>query len=196
VSEGELVPAKTPSQPVAEAPGTPIAAPDTQVTQAPTTQVTAAPTTQPEYFEDQLIVTRSLSNGQSLARSDVATQRVRVVAPGATQATLTIEDVIGQAAARDLRAGETLTSNDLKAAQAIVAGQFMTVSLKIGPDQNVETVAKALNNGAPGETIEAKNEATGEVYNIKITGPNAGAVISPDSTSNDHGVASTDNGAN
>jgi flagella basal body P-ring formation protein FlgA len=167
------------------------------VAEAPKTQpIAIAPTSQPQYFEEQLVLTRALSSGQTILKSDIATKRVPVDAP-ATQPVLEAEQLIGQSAARDLRAGETLCVDDVKPAQAIAAGQFMTVSLKIGPDQQpVETVAKAMNDGAPGDTIEAKNEATGEVYNVTITGPNAGQVIDSSLKGNDHGVATTDNGAN
>jgi flagella basal body P-ring formation protein FlgA len=156
----------------------------------------AAPATQPQYFDEQIILTRALSSGQTILKSDIATKRVQISAP-ATQPALEMGQLIGQSAARDLRAGEALTLDDVKPAQAIAAGQFMTVSLKIGPDQQpVETVAKAMNDGAPGETIDAKNESTGEVYNVTITGPNAGQVIDSSLKGNDHGVATTDNGAN
>ena len=163
---------------------------------APATQsIAIAPATQPQYFQEQLVLTRALSSGQTLVKSDVAIKRVQVDAP-ATQPATTIDQLIGQAAARDLRAGEMLGIDDVKSPQAIAAGQFMTVSLKIGPDKSVETVAKALNAGASGDIIEAKNESTGEVYNVTITGPNAGQVIDSSFRGNDHGVATTDNGAN
>ena len=196
VVEGQVLPARTQAtaEPVAE---TKISL--QPAAQAPVSQVEAAPTTQPqeEYFEERIVVTRALSNGQELLKSDVAIQRVKLDAP-ATQPSIAIDDVIGQVAARDLHAGERLGEFDVKAPQAIIAGQFMTVALKIGPEEStVETVAKAMSAGARGETIEAKNEATGEVYNVKITGPNAGTVTSAESNpSNDHGVATTDNGAN
>ncbi len=178
----------------------PVAEQGAAVLETQSVAIEVAPATQPQYFEEQLVITRALSTGQTLIKSDIAIKRVPVDSP-ATHPATTVDQLIGQSAARDLRAGEMLGTDDVKSPQAIAAGQFMTVSLKIGPDeQSVETVAKALNPGAAGDIIEAKNEATGEVYNVTITGPNAGQVIDSSLKGNEQrnkqGVATTDNGAN
>jgi hypothetical protein len=95
------------------------------------------------------------------------------------QTLATTQPVVAEAATTH----DAVSESDAKPQAGVIAGQFMTVSLKIGPDTTIETVAKALDAGVAGDTIEAKNEATGQVYNVKITGPNAGEVRNEESVS-------------
>jgi flagella basal body P-ring formation protein FlgA len=134
-------------------------------------------------WEDQLVLSRPLSKGQAILKSDIAARRV-LVEKFSDQPLTKPDDLIGQVAARDMKAGDVLTAGDATAAQIIEAGQFMTVSFKVAPDSNVETVARALEAGAAGKTVRARNESTGEIYHVRVTGPNAGEVV----------IASSDDG--
>jgi len=125
-------------------------------------------------WEDQVVLTRPLSRGQAILQRDVASRRVLV--EQLTEEKLgKPEEAIGAVAARALKSGELLTADAVTEPQAVQAGDFVTVSMKIGTSQ-VETVARALDAGARGKSIRAKNEANGQVYQVKITGPGAGEV--------------------
>ena len=83
---------------------------------------------------------------------------------------------IGQLAARELKAGEVIMPTDLTAPAIVAKGDFISVSVRVGQG-NVETVARAMEAGAKGSVIQAKNEATRDVYRVVVTGASAGDVI-------------------
>ncbi|MEO6434221.1 MAG: flagellar basal body P-ring formation chaperone FlgA [Tepidisphaeraceae bacterium] len=148
-------------------------------------QVVATPKAPVPVYEDQLVVTRALSRGQAIIKSDLRSDRVLVEArrpapvkdAPATDARITdASEAIGQLAARDLKAGDVLMPNDLAAPALVGKGDFITVSVIVGTAQ-VETVARALEGGARGEVIRATNEATKDVYRVVVTGASMGDVI-------------------
>ena len=140
----------------------------------------AAPATQPAeaepqvIYEEQLVITRPLSRGQRIIATDLAVRRVSVDAP-TTRPAITPEQVVGTLLTRAMKKGDVLELDDFKAPPVVTTGQFMTVAMRVG-EMEIETVAKAMNTATTGETIQAKNEANGDVYRVIITGPNAGRV--------------------
>jgi flagella basal body P-ring formation protein FlgA len=56
--------------------------------------------------------------------------------------------------------------------------QLVTVQLTQGSIQ-LTSVARAMENGAFGQTIKVKNEVTRDVFEIVVTGPQAGAMGGP-----------------
>jgi flagella basal body P-ring formation protein FlgA len=160
-----------------------------EVAEAPTTQPYAvvveqpAAPARPAIFEEQLVLTRPLSRNQRIIASDIAVRRVPVDAP-ATQPGITKDEIIGNLAARDLKAGEVFDAEDITRPAAVTKGQFMTVALRIG-QFDVETVARAMDTAATGEICRAKNEATGDVYRVVITAANEGRVEPNDQASDD-----------
>jgi flagella basal body P-ring formation protein FlgA len=137
-------------------------------------------------WENQLVLARQLSQGQTFIKSDVVEKCV-LVDQLADNALTKSDDVLGEVAARDLKSGAVLTVNDATGARAVQAGESITVAMKLGKNR-VETVAKALDDGARGNTVRAKNEANGDVYQVRITGPNSGDVTAITAS----GIASTD----
>jgi flagella basal body P-ring formation protein FlgA len=137
------------------------------------------PTTQPFHeepvvFEEQLVLTRPLSKGQRLIASDIATKRVQIAAPSTQPAeAVTKDDLVGQLAARNMKAGDVLDADAVTSPPLVNKGEFMTVSLKIGATE-VETVARAMETAPKGGVVRAKNEANGDVYRVVVTGPNVG----------------------
>jgi flagella basal body P-ring formation protein FlgA len=129
-------------------------------------------------WEDQLVLTRPLSRGQTIMKGDIAPRRVLVEKP-TTQPIAAVDAVVAQVAARDLKRGDVLCARDIDLPQIVRAGQFMTVSLNVGGDE-VKTVATALEGGKQGSTIGARNGATGEVYRVRVTAPDTGVEISGD----------------
>jgi flagellar basal body P-ring formation protein FlgA len=107
-----------------------------------------------------------------------------------TQPIARVEDAVGQIATRTLDRGDILSARDIDSPTIVQAGQAITVSLKIG-DNSVETVATAMDNGKKGAAIRARNEATGDVYRVRITTPDSGTQIPPGAQEDD--VATTGN---
>ena len=58
-------------------------------------------------------------------------------------------------------------------------GQFVTITLNRG-SVRVKSVAKALEGGSYGQTIRVKNEATRDVYEVILTGPQEATMPAPD----------------
>ena len=54
--------------------------------------------------------------------------------------------------------------------QLVKVGQFVTITLEQGTVR-IKTVAKALESGSFGQTIRVKNEATKDVFQVVLTGP-------------------------
>jgi flagella basal body P-ring formation protein FlgA len=125
-------------------------------------------------YENQVVLARPLSRGQSILKSDVVARRV-LVEKLAEDKLEKPEQAIGAIATRALKSGELLTNDAVTEPPAVQAGDFVTVSMKIG-ETDVETVARALDAGPRGGTIRAKNEATGQVYQVQVTGRGAGDV--------------------
>jgi flagella basal body P-ring formation protein FlgA len=71
--------------------------------------------------------------------------------------------------------GDVLSENAVRAASIVQAGDFVTVAMDID-SMKIETVARALDSGPKGGIIRAKNEATGQVYQVSVTGPGTGYV--------------------
>jgi flagella basal body P-ring formation protein FlgA len=81
-----------------------------------------------------------------------------------------MDQTVGQQAARDLKPGTVMTGKMVDAAQLVKSGQYVTITLDQGTVK-IRTVARAMENGAYGQTIRVKNEATREIYQVIMTGP-------------------------
>jgi flagella basal body P-ring formation protein FlgA len=125
-------------------------------------------------WEDQVVLTRSLSSGQMIQKSDVTLRHALVekLTPGKI---LDPSDAIGEVASSAMERGDVLSENAVRAASIVQAGDFVTVAMDID-SMKIETVARALDSGPKGGIIRAKNEATGQVYQVSVTGPGTGYV--------------------
>ena len=141
----------------------------------------------PQYFEEQLVLTRPLSRNQRIIASDITVKRVPLEEPS-TRPSITKEEVVGNLTARELKPGDVFAPEDIKRPAAVTKGQFMTVALRVG-QFDVETVARAMDTAARGEICRAKNEANGDVYRVLITAENEGRALAPENT----GVATVSN---
>ena len=120
-------------------------------------------------WQAQLVVAKPLAMRQLIRDEDLIERRALVERlpdePLATRA-----EVVGQAAARPLAAGTVLTGRAVEAQQLVKAGQYVTVTLQQGA-VNIKSVAKAVESGSYGQTIRVKNEATRDVFQVILTGP-------------------------
>jgi flagella basal body P-ring formation protein FlgA len=120
-------------------------------------------------WESQLIVARPLTIHTVLSDSDFTIRRVLVDSLSDHQL-LTMDQCVGQQAATDLRSGVVMTAQLVEAVPLVKAGQLVTVNLTRGTVQ-LRAVARALEQGALGQTIKVRNENTRDLLDVTITGP-------------------------
>ncbi len=130
-------------------------------------------------WQEQIVLSRPISARQLIREQDVVDKRA-LVDKLDDQPLLTREQVVGNQSARDLKPGAVFTSKMVEPVPLARTGQFITVSLTTA-NVKVKTVARAMESGSYGQTIRVKNEATKEVYEVILTGPqtaemNGGAV--------------------
>lgn len=126
-------------------------------------------------WENEVVLNRPLSKGQTIITNDVREQRVLVTKPTAG-AIARRDDAVGRSAARDFERGDVIAAGDLKNPTVVHTGQFVTVSLAREGQATIDTVARAMDDGARGDSIRARNEATGEIYTVLVTGNAAGQI--------------------
>jgi flagella basal body P-ring formation protein FlgA len=122
-------------------------------------------------WQDQLVLDRPLSAGQIVRASDVVERRVLVDRLD-SEPLINASQAVGNQTVRDLKPGTVLTAKMIEAVPLVRTGQFVTVTLTSG-GVRVKTVARAMDDGAFGESIRVKNEATKEIYQVSVTGPQA-----------------------
>jgi flagella basal body P-ring formation protein FlgA len=120
-------------------------------------------------WQNQLVVARPLAHKQVI-RAEDAVERRALINQLSEDLVLERGQVIGQQAARELRPGMLFTARMVDAVPLVRSGQFVTVSLNRG-SVRVNTVARALEGGSYGQTIRVKNEATREILEVTLTGP-------------------------
>lgn len=81
-----------------------------------------------------------------------------------------MDQCVGQQAATDLRPGVVMTAQLVDAVPLVKAGQLVTVNLTRGTVQ-LRSVARAMEQGALGQTIRVRNENTRDVLDVTVTGP-------------------------
>lgn len=119
-------------------------------------------------WQEQLVAAKPLAFHQIIRDGDVESKRVLVSDLGVEPPT-TEKQVVGQLAARELKIGSQITGRCVDPIQLVKMGQFVTITLEQG-SVNIKSVAKAIENGTYGQTIRVKNEQTGEVLQVVVTG--------------------------
>jgi flagella basal body P-ring formation protein FlgA len=138
-------------------------------------------------WENQLVLSGPVAYKQVLREENLTERRVLVDHLDDTPV-LNKAQVIGQEASRDLETGTVMTARLVESVPLAKAGQYVTVTLSQGTVQ-VKTVAKALEAGSYGQSIKVRNEATKDVFDVTLTGPqtaNMGPINSAEA-----GLAST-----
>lgn len=120
-------------------------------------------------WQEQVVLTRPVSTKQIIRDEDLVNKRALVDRID-DQMLLTREQVVGQQAARDFKPGTVFTARMVEAVPLARPGQFVTITLTTG-DVRVKTVARSLDTGTYGQSIRVKNEATKDVYEVILTGP-------------------------
>jgi flagella basal body P-ring formation protein FlgA len=130
-------------------------------------------------WQEQVVLAKPISARQLIREEDVVNKRA-LVDKLDDQPLLTREQVVGNQSARDLKPGAVFTARMVEPVPLARSGQFVTVTLTTA-NVKVKTVARAMESGSYGQTIRVKNEATKEIYEVILTGPqtaemNGGAV--------------------
>lgn len=129
-------------------------------------------------WQRQLLATRPLARGQVIQAGDVTARRALVDRLPPDGAPLAAEQVVGQVAARGIKAGTLITGPLVEAVPLAKVGQFITITLNRGTVR-IKSVGKALDPGSYGQTIRVKNEATRDVYQVVLTGPQEATMAAP-----------------
>jgi flagella basal body P-ring formation protein FlgA len=119
-------------------------------------------------WQNQVIVHKPLAARQLIRGEDLIDRRA-LVDHLPEDALVTREQVVGQMAGRELKPGTLLTARLVEASILVKSGQLVSVLLTQGTIQ-AKTVAKAMEQGTMGQTIRVKNETTGNVFDVVVTG--------------------------
>lgn len=114
-------------------------------------------------------VKRAVQRNQTLTAEDVAAE-TRWMTQRQGDEIGSVDEVVGQVAARTIRAGTALGRNDIRPELMVRRGQRVAVRA-ISGGLVVQTLARAQEDGGLGQLIEVRNDQTRERFSVKITGP-------------------------
>ena len=140
-------------------------------------------------WQDLLLARVPLAFHQEIRSTDLIDQRT-LLDQLQTDTPLKRDQVVGQQAGREMRAGTVITAKLIEAMPLARIGDLITVTLTQGGVQ-ITTVARAGESGSFGQTIRAKHEGDGVMYDVTLTGPKAGR-LTPATPSPEHAVAKWD----
>ena len=120
-------------------------------------------------WQPQAVVNRPVSARAPITAADVVERRA-LVDRLPDEPLLALDQAVGQQAARDLKPGVVLTGRMIESLPMARNGQLVTVTNGRGSFR-VKTVARAIEAGAMGQRIKVKNETSGDVYDVVLTGP-------------------------
>lgn len=107
-----------------------------------------------------------IDRGQTLTAGDLKLQRINI-AKARRGYYNQIEEVVGLAAKRRIRAGQTITPALLEQAMAVKRGQPVKI---VASNEGIEasTSGEALADGQPGDVIRVRNVGSGKVIDAKV----------------------------
>lgn len=120
-------------------------------------------------WQNQVVTTNPIEYNQVLRTSDLTEQRVLVDAL-TDEPLLTKQQAVGQQASMNLKIGTVMTSGKVAAVPLIRSGQLVTVDVAQG-GINIQTEARALESAAFGQSVRLRNEATHDIFEATVTGP-------------------------
>jgi flagellar basal body P-ring formation protein FlgA len=122
-------------------------------------------------WQTHLVLARPLATRQPIREEDLLERRT-LADRLPEEPPLSRPEVVGRPSARPLPAGTILTAGALDAAELVRAGDSVTITLTQGA-VNMKSIATALESGTQGQTICVQDEATGEVFQVILTGRRA-----------------------
>ncbi|MHB8248614.1 MAG: flagellar basal body P-ring formation chaperone FlgA [Acidithiobacillus sp.] len=122
-----------------------------------------------------VVAARPLAAGTVLAADDLSIIQ-RNASNLASSAVVNPQIAVGQVLRFGVAAGQPILASMLDAPEVVHAGQEITLIAE-GDGVRISTIAKAMENGRPGQTILVRNNSSGKV--IRGTVDQAGAVLVP-----------------
>lgn len=129
----------------------------------------ASITASAKVWETRQVAIRPLQTRQLIREGDIEERRVLTDRPSGDPL-LNRYQVVGQLASRDIRVGTALSAYMICPMPLVTCGQTVTLTSRAGSVQAM-MLAKALENGAYGQTIKVRNETTKAVMQVKVVGP-------------------------
>lgn len=120
-------------------------------------------------FREVMVLARALARGDAVTATDLRAER-RDVAMLAGDYFESIEAIRGNVAARTLSSETVLTPQMLAAPTLVERNQQIRLVAIVG-GARIEGSAIALEPGAAGELVRARNRASGRVVQGRVTGP-------------------------
>jgi flagellar basal body P-ring formation protein FlgA len=118
---------------------------------------------------DAAMLMRPLSRGDVVKASDVAIER-RPKAEIGTEAMRSVDEIIGRAARRPLRAGTPLRAADLMKPEIVQRNEQVTIVYE-APGLMLTIRGKALESGAEGDTVSVLNIQSKRTVQGTVSGP-------------------------
>jgi flagella basal body P-ring formation protein FlgA len=125
-------------------------------------------------WQTQVQFERPLARGELIRVGDVSSRRMLVDRLSSDQL-LTMDQIVGQQAARDASPGTVATAQLVESVPLARSGQFISITLNQGT-VSVKSVARAMEGGSYGQTIRVKSEVTDQIYEVVLTGPQEATV--------------------
>ena len=125
-------------------------------------------------WQQQVVVRSPLAYHQVICAEDVMEKRV-LADRLPDDPLLSIPQVIGQQAARELKVGTVMTARLIEALPLVRPGQLVTISLAVGTVR-IKTVGRALEPGSYGQSVKVRNDATRDIFEVVMTGPQEGTM--------------------
>lgn len=133
-----------------------------------------------------VLAKRVIQRGQTLTNSDVKTE-TRWLESDSVQPLSQIKQAVGRSSVRRLEPGDILEATHVEAPRLVRRGQVVTVRCLSG-SLVLKTVARAMEDGAKGQTIDVRNEQTRKEYQVTVTGPQQ-AIMRVAGEATDHALA-------
>ena len=132
-----------------------------------------------------LVIARALARGETVRESDIVVER-RPRGEVPADAAASLASVVGQAARRALRAGQTLRPADLMKPDLVGRHDMVTILFEV-PGITLTARGKALAAAAEGETVAVLNEQSKRVLHATVRAPGVvvvsrGATVTADVT--------------
>ncbi len=115
------------------------------------------------------VARRDMKAGQIVTRDDIAVNRIaqdgrRRIDPA------NVDDLIGKEIKRTVRAGQTITANDVQTQVMVAKGKVVTLNFSKG-NIMLSAKGKALENGGLGDSVRVMNLQSKSVVQGTVTGP-------------------------
>lgn len=125
-------------------------------------------------WQTQAVIAKPLAYHQVIRPGDIIERR-ELVGHMPDDQLLTIDQAVGQEAAREMKVGTIVSARMIDPVPLVKAGQLVTITLTQGTIR-VKTVGRALESGAYGQAVRVKNDATQDIFEVVMTGPQEGSI--------------------